>query len=510
MIQGGIRMNNLKPISGSPSGHRFWNPASGSLSAWTHAVLLGGALLLLGYYWWSPKIPFNDGFGWDGAQYARWVSSLPEELLSGSLDSYYVKRILPSFLVSLPARVLGLPITRDYIVYGFCIGNALCAYLTGLFWFRICAALAVSGPQALLGLVLLVANYPVIKQSGYYGVLTDLFALAAATAMLDCWIRGQRRGLAIAVLASMFCWASTSILGSLLLLFPRGSMFSLGRLSRYSVWTGWIGALGYAAAGIAGSLALVILHKQVTPVAPWLAFLPLSILIASAYIYLVARTVLEIVSTGEGEPQLTGCTGRSVFFWFLLIPGVVLVQRIVAPGTFAGALRPEVLILGSISRPGLFLVGDFSYYGTIAVLGALFLPAVVRKAGELGLGLLGAVAFGLALNLYPESRMSLNVAPFFVLPLTLALPNSHLTASQWVFVAVCQFATSKIWLPIAATAADFSGSLQAYPAQFYFASHGPWMANDAFLVQGAAALVAVTIAVRLFRPAFLSQKSPAE
>lgn len=480
-------------------GRRFWNPSANSLTAWTHVALIVGSLLLLAYFFLSPKIPYNDGFGWDGVRYARWVRSLPEDLASGNIDAYHIKRVLPSFLVSLPARLLGLTITRDYIVYGFCVANAICSYLADLFWLRTCVALRVSGSRALLGLVLLVATYPVTKQSSYNGVLTDLFALAAAAAMLDCWIRDRRLGLAAAVLVSMFCWPSTPVLGSLLLLFPRGSRFSLGRWSRLATWGPWVAGIAFAGACLAGGVAVIALNKDGGFVPMSRAFLPISILIAVAYVFLVTRLILGSISGGVGAPRLVGFSGRRLISWVLLIPCVIVVQRLVAPSAFDESLTTGYIVLGSINRPGLFLVGDFSYYGTLAVLCTLFLPALVRVAANLGFGVLGAVAFALALNLYPESRMTLNMAPLVVLPLVLALPRDRFTGAQWAFVGVWQFATMKVWLPIVATAADFEGLHQRYPAQYLFASDGAFMANDAYVVQGILALVAVAVAGVIFR-----------
>ncbi len=479
---------------------RFWNPDANRLTAWTHLALIAVSLLLLAYFWLSPKIPYNDGFGWDGVQYARWVASLPDDLASGNINAYYIKRILPSFLVSIPAHLFGLPITRDYIVYGFCVGNAVCGYLVGIFWLRACVALRVSGSRTLLGLVLLVATFPVTKQSSYNGVLTDLFALAGAAGMLDCWVRDRRLGLAAAVLASMFCWPSTAIIGSLLLLFPRGSRLSLGRFSWLAIW-GIRGAwIAFAGVCFVGSLALITLNKKGGIYLPmWRAFLPISISIAVAYVFFVTRFILGSLCGGTSAPQLIGFSGRRLVSWVFLIPCVIIVQRLVAARTFDGSLSVVSIILGSINRPGLFLVSDFSYYGSLAVLCAIFFPATVQAAAGLGLGVLGAVAFGFALNLYPESRMTLNVVPFVVLPLVLALPHNHFTVAQWAFVGVCQFITSKVWLPIVATAADFEGLHQTYPAQYLFASHGPWMANDAYVVQGTLALVAVAVAWLMFR-----------
>ena len=481
-------------------GTRIWNPAAGKLTGWTHAIMIAGALLLLAYLWSSPKIPYNRGFGWDGVRYARWVKYLPDDLAAGQINAYYIQRTFPSLLVSIPARVFGLEVTRDYVIHGFCVANAVCVYLVALFWARVCVALRVSGSRTLVGLILLAATYPVLKQSAYSGVLTDLFALAASAAMLDCWVRDRRLSLATAVLVAMFCWASTPILGSILLLFPRDSRLSLGRFKRFAEWGPWGLATGFAGACIFFAVTMFAESREVMPVPSWPAFLPVSILISVTYVWFVARQIVSVIGEDEGPPQVSGCSRGRWVAWMLLVPGVIALQRFIAPRPFEGTLLMEQFLIGAVTRPGLFLVGDFSYYGAMVVLGALFLPALLRAAAGLGLGVLGAVAFGVAMNLYPESRMTLNIAPFFVLPLVLALPQDRLTASQWAFVGVCQLLTTKIWLPITATVADFGfDRLLLYPAQYLFMSHGPWMANDAFIVQASVAIIAVAVAWGLFR-----------
>ncbi len=490
-------------------GTRLWNPAAGKLTGSAHAALLAGGLLLLAYLWLSPKIPYKGGFGWDGVRYARWVKYLPEDLAAGQINAYHIKRILPSFLVSIPARIFGLPVTRDYIVYGFCVGNAACAYLTGLFWLRACIALRVSGSRALLGLILLLVTYPVTKQSGYSGVLTDLFALAASAAMLDCWVRDRRLLLAVTVLFALFCWASTPILGSILLLFPRGSRLTLGRFGPCAVWAAWVLAAGVAGAYVFFSVAFFRGAREIMPALTWPAFLPFSILLAIAYVAATMRLIAYLIGGDDKEPPRVLGVGYGRFIsWMFIVPFVIALQRLVSPGSFDGTISMEQFLLGAVTRPGLFLVSDFSYYGAMAVLGALFFSALLRAAAGLGLGVLGSVAFGLALNLFPETRMTLNIAPFFVLPLVLALPQDRLTVSQWAFVGVCQLLTTKIWLPIAATGADFDfDRLLLYPAQYLFLSHGPWMANDAFIVQASVAIIAVAVAWGLFRPPVSAAKN---
>lgn len=478
------------------SSRRIWDPSANKLTAWTHVFLIGGATLLLFYLWFTPKTPLNHGFGWDGVRYAWWVKNLPEELAAGRVDSYYVGRIFPSFLVSIPSRLFGIPVTRDYVVYGFCVANSLCAYLIGLFWLRACHALRISGPHALLGIVLLLATYPVTKQSGYSGVLTDLFALAASTAMLDCWMRGKRLGLAIAVLVSMFCWASTAILGTFLLLCPRGARIDLGRFSRAFTAAVIVLTIGFASVCIYRATNLFP-NGEVMLIATWQTALPVSLLIAAAYVFFVSRAFFRATAGREPRTLFSGFEWKSFFAWLPVVPGILILQRLMAPTAPSGTLTLEQFLIGSITRPGLFLVGDASYYGALAVLGALFLAPMLRSAAELGFGVLGAITFGLALNLYPEARMTLNLAPFFALALVLALQPQRLTRTHWLFLAACQILSSKIWLPIAASAADFE-KFYAYPAQYSLISFGPWMANDAFLMQAALALIATAIAVVIF------------
>lgn len=503
-------MTNIETGVKADWGTRIWNPASGKLTGWVHAALIAGGMLLLAYLWFSPKIPYNGGFGWDGLRYARWVKYLPEDLAAGRINAYYIQRIFPSFLVSLPARVFGLTVTRDYVIHGFCIANVVCAYLVALFWGRACIALCVSGSRMLIGLILLLATYPVLKQSAYSGVLTDLFALAASAAMLDCWVRDRRLSLGIAVLVSMFCWASTPILGTLLLLFPRHSRLNLGRFRALARGGPWVLATGFIGAGVFVSVTVFGDNREMMPVPTWQSFLPVSILIATAYVWFVARQIAGVFDTGDGLPGLSGFSPGRWFAWMFLVPGVIILQRYIAPRAFEGTLSLEQFVIGGITRPGLFLVGDFGYYGAMAVLGAIVLPALLRAAAGLGLGVLGAVTFGLAMNLYPEARMTLNIAPFFVLPLVLALPHHRLTVSQWAFVGACQLVTTRIWLPITATTADFDfDRLLSYPAQYLFLSQGPWMANSAFIVQVPLAIIAVAVAGVIFRqPNSAEKKHP--
>jgi hypothetical protein len=60
-----------------------------------------------------------------------------------------------------------------------------------------------------------------------------------------------------------------------------------------------------------------------------------------------------------------------------------------------------------------------------------------------------------------------------------------------VMCVVC----SKIWLPLnfvgmnAQTANIHDGSYTAYPLQYYFMNHGPWMSWTSYAVQSAAVLV---------------------
>ncbi|HEX2851609.1 MAG TPA: hypothetical protein VHO24_00115 [Opitutaceae bacterium] len=475
---------------------RIWIPASKGLTAYSHALLIGGAILLLLYLWFTPKTPLNHGFGWDGVRYAWWVQNLSEDLAAGRVDSYYIGRIFPSFLVSIPARLFGIPVTSGYVVYGFCIANSLCAYLTGLFFLRACNALRISGAHTLLGVILLLATYPVTKQSGYSGVLTDLFALAASAAMLDCWIRGKRLGLAIAILVSMFCWASTALLGTFLLLCPRGSRINPARFSRAFTGAALALALVYASACVYQA-AKLFPDGEIMPVATWQRALPVSLLIAAAYVFFVARAFFRAAGAGGESALFSGFAWKRLLDWSLIVPGVLILQRLMAPAAPSGTLSLEQFLIGGITRPGLFLVGDASYYGAMAVLGALFLPLLLRAAAELGTGLLLALGFGLALNLYPEARMTLTLAPFFVLVLVLALQHHRLTRLHWIFIAACQALSSKIWLPFPAGAADFE-KFHTYPVQYSLMSFGPWMANDSFLLQGALLLAALAIAAMIF------------
>ena len=107
-----------------------------------------------------------------------------------------------------------------------------------------------------------------------------------------------------------------------------------------------------------------------------------------------------------------------------------------------------------------------------------------------------------------ESRHLTNVLPMVVLPTVMALEARRPSRATLAVLAAAAFAFSKAWLPINRLAGangvpmgDFplgAGDFQAFPAQLYFMSFGPWMSNGMLLLQGAlAALLGAWLAGRL-------------
>lgn len=445
------------------------------------------------YYLFSEKVPVNNGFGWDGKYYANLVANFPQEFAHGNIDGYYIRRIIPSILVSLPARILDVSITRNYIVYGFVVANVLNIFLSSLFWLRICKLLNLGTNRTLVSYILLMTCFPVVKMLAYDPVLTDSFAFLGAIAMLYFWLALRRVALALAVLVNLFIWPSTAVIGTFLLLFPRGTRISL----RKEVWTKLSRGIRLGALlVIALPLCYLLLHRYSMKSA-WMEMyplrgqlLPLSILLALAYVYKCAEYLTDFANEEGRDNHLRIISSPAAATWLLIVVGGMTLASFLAPKvpTITTLYHANFILTSCIELPLLFLVSNLTFYGGAAAFAVLGARGMLTAARQIGVGFYGVLAFTLAMSISTEPRFILNGYPFLVLAIALSAPLDRLPVSQWSSLAVIQIIGSKVWLTIDATAADYGYSsgdrakLLEYPAQWFFMNFGAWMSNLGYLI----------------------------
>ena len=439
------------------------------------------------YYLLSEKVTVNDGFGWDGGYYAHLVSNVYDDLANQKVDSYYIRRILPSILVSIPAHLFNLPITREYIIYGFVIANILCIFISYVFWIKICRFFKMSFDRTVVSLILLFGFYWVLKGAAYYPVLTDIFAFTSSIVMLYFYLKENNNALATMILLSFFIWPSTVYIGSFLLLFPKGSYLQIEpkllntftRISSISAISimGIMGAVSIYGVFVKGwwkfSTDPFLLIKYF--------YLPLSILCVTFYVYYCIKMSMKEFKGNVKCFEFNMNNSKSIYYWLIIVGGCLILQYFLSPIKVTTGLNIIGLARGSISKPFIFLVSDITYYGAAAVLCILFFRPMLKQISNLGLGAYLTVLFSLVLNMYPESRFILNAFPFFVLGITLCGPFDHLTKKQWFLLIFTQFIFSKIWLPIGAS------------PEFYFLNFGVCMSHSAYAVQAVVAIITMGV-----------------
>ena len=141
--------------------------ASANRNLW---LLLSTFFLTL-VYASNDRLPFNDGFGFDGARYGTAVLQLySEDYLP---DRTVIRRILPSIIVRGVHDAVGITPTATSAITGFIILNAICV-LIGLLAVDISLRSRQVGVLSRgLAWVSVLFTFALVKWNSFYPVLTD-------------------------------------------------------------------------------------------------------------------------------------------------------------------------------------------------------------------------------------------------------------------------------------------------------------------------------------------------
>jgi len=456
-------------------------------------------------YWFSEKIPFNGGFGWDGAIYARMVEHFQEDLASGKIDAYYIKRILPSLLVMLPARVAGIQITSSYIINGFIIANIVNIGIVLFYWLRTSRLLNLTVERTMVGVCLLAMCFPVIKFHAYLPVLTDSFAYSTAMMIMYYYLAGKKLKLALVVFLSFFIWNGAVYSGILLLLFPRDVRMSVSDAHYVRLRNLISNSLVMAALYV---IIWVLFIKKISISSPgyvtelnWV-LLPFSISAVLGYVWWVARCAAESVYR-QKTANIVGLSNVNMMSMasVLIASALILVfQKYISHGYgFRSTIQIGIMMWCSIKQPLMFLVAGTTYYGLTVPFMSLDLKGCLRRSHELGLGFMLSLIYGLTLGISAEPRCYINILPLMVLVIILSERFDNLTRKQWVILLTAQFCFSKAWLSIQANPLDFE-TLQSPVAQRLFMNIGTWMSDKNYLYHLLAMFIAIALVAQFFKP----------
>jgi hypothetical protein len=375
-------------------------------------------------------------------------------------------------------------------------------------WARIADRLALGPAAQWLGFVGLFVNFAILKMPFYNPVLTDVTAFALGLTLVYGSLARKPWVVFLAVLAASFTWPIGALLGTLLLVWPAGAV---EMPARRGGGVAVLAAAGAAALFVAWFVWLYTFRGQtarasshVVPVVPGVVWL--GVIGAGLYVFYIVRCLLAGTTFPYLRQALRTVRVRGVLLALAAILPARLIVGVFGEGEPVLSIRRyigDVVLLGS-SRPMLFAVANFAYFGAALL---LLLSRDVRAGTadffrRLGPGWTLFVLGSVGLSLNSESRHLTFSYPVVVAGLAAAADRAGITPRFTVSFAALGLVLSKIWLPLnidPVAMIDSGGPLMTWHYRRYFINHGPWMSNEAYVFQLGALVVTALLLGFLLR-----------
>jgi hypothetical protein len=476
-----------------------------TLEAGTNATM-AAVMLLVGVVniGWAERLTVQEGLGWDGVYYARFVRDF-QDILSSGVPSYYAQRVFPSGVVHYAMRLFSQPFTNANIVRAFETYNLVLLVLAAWVWGKIGDELAISNRAKWFGFVFLFASYAILKNNFYNAVLTDTTAFTIGMLLLYFFLRGSSAGLLIVLVISAFTWPTAPFLAALLFVFPyRKALASRGSdIGPTDKRYGTIAATLIAVI----TLGILIFLATSSQYPRWLTnfelvlridrpLIYLSIACVVAFLFIATRELLADESLYDVRKLSSAVDWRRLAIVIVVFVGLMLAHKSISTAEEIGWGSMKVFIfhtfMVSISDPFLFLVAHVVYFGPVIVLLALFWKCFCIALKTYGPGMQGVVLISVLLGINSQSRYEIAAVPIFVGLLVKVLDEPVLQRQNiLVWLTLC-LAYSKVWYRFNTGPQVFDGtmgSLQRFPLQHYFMNSGPWMSRPMYLVHAVAVII---------------------
>ncbi|MEM8638742.1 MAG: hypothetical protein AAGG51_08025 [Cyanobacteria bacterium P01_G01_bin.54] len=477
-------------------------------------IIFGAAIAALIPFFSRDKPDVSGGFAGDAGIYGDLAQDFYGRWAEG-VNSFYLGRSLPSWLLHHVLHLFTPEPSYHQVLMAFGLLNVVAIALMGYVWCLVCRRLQITAAGAGLGFIGLFLNHHILKTSGQSPIRTEFCAYALSLLLFWVYLQrpgwGRRLGMLAVTIALTFTWPAGIYMCTLLWLFPGWpnhpepspeSDPETSDLAHHSVSPPpyklhYILALLPTIAGFIYMQALLpgdldYLGRGV----PLERVGYLSIAIATSYLFVGLSELLRNARFYRWASGLSYL--KSWQFWVKLLGLAVLFKL---PGMLAtdGGYPMVVghviylVVLTSILQPGVFFIAHLVYYGPLLIFGLFFWRPVCQLLHRYGLGLSLWAALMFVFSLGSESRHIVNFYPVLVTLIVLAtrsLRQAWKPWHYWVFGGLSLF-TSKVWLTIGTRPGDVVSEPQAFPAQFYFMNHGPWMSNLMYAIQAAISVVLI-------------------
>jgi hypothetical protein len=476
----------------------------------------------------SDKAPPDWG---DASTYTDIAGNLEEVVAARNLG-YFALRILPSAIVHYGVHAAGAALDPPTVQRGFEVLNLVLLVVSALAWALLAQRLSFRGTARWLGFALLFVNYGVLRWLFGVPALTDASGFALGMGQTFGLFSGWRwRQLALSVVA-FFVWPQAGVAGLLLFLFPKAPLRTAPATRNATV-----AAVVAAAAFVAWVGVLVLLGRTAMPFGGQqvhAALLPLSVLLAAAWVFAVGRGLLDAEELFHVRRLFARVAPSAWVAAACAVAAVAVVARVL--GREATSRYPSLLVsavsfldwsvLTSVTLPGLFLVAHVVFLGPGLLLIALLFRPFCRATHALGVGATLYVAASLLFLLNASSRVSFAAWPLLVAVLATVLDARQLGRPQslaigatavalarpfvpvWPLVAAVSFKEAQVppfiawmrgWLPLENF---YRGPWRFldFPHQYLHMTNGPWMSVEMYVLQAlAVVLLAALLAAAALR-----------
>jgi hypothetical protein len=462
-------------------------------------IVLGTIAILVG-----ERIGINLGQGWDGQAYMAWSLDFGKQVIDSGLTRYYAQRVLPSAIVWLVARALGIaPTIPDHLRVFQAVNLAMLAGAAVLWAHLATAVMRWRRAAAWLGFVALFASFANAKHALYYPALTDSTAFFLGMLLVWGYLAKKPVAVWLAAAAAAWTWPALQLLAMLALVLPRPAE-PVAPLD--GKWLRWLAA-GLAAGG-AALMLLVARAYYLAPVpgigcdkfASWvlhdLLWLTVPLLAAMLVVggYCIAAqprawNVIAYARTLRWPRVVIAVCACGV----IVVVNHLWVNAIGVNGdgpTFGNQILCEqgnAMLRGPVWGP----VHHVVYFGPIVIVAMFAWRRVCAVAAEWGPVIPLALVMILAFGVGSQTRQWIHLFPLLV-ALAIAATHELWTPRRAACFVVLALAWSKLWFHIGF---DQVHHWFDFPDQRYYMNLGPWASDTSYLIHLVAAVVtAVTIA----------------
>lgn len=444
----------------------------------------------------------NEGFSMDGIVFSSFIS-ITNFQNSFFFDTYYVHRVFPSLVVGIFFKLFSIQITNAHIVTGFQILNAVSLALTCYYIKKIFILFKVSFKNQLLGMVLFIFSFSVIKIPFFLPVLTDTVAMALSAAMLFFYLRKNTIALVFCTLIACFTWQMLFYQGIILIAIPF-MVLPFAQVKPLAKSTIQIGSALIALAVCLYQILVVKIDGKPADINVELVakinrtLLPLSIAGVAALLYFFPGIMLN-ANLFNVKQFFKKLKPLNILLAVATIGVTMLIVYFLNPSPNKFYPMNNLLtgtIVSALIWPLHMLVAHTSFWGMVMILLFFFWNDFSKLISQMGWGLV--FAFGLNLFTFAiicETRCLANLLPWIIIFLIKAINKYSFSNAFYIAVGCLSLFVSKIWYVLNPDKQkryfmqlDENGSM-GFPDQKLWMHVGPWMSEKMYQIQGAGIIV---------------------